>query len=78
MSYRPADVDTMTYRACLRLLGAVLKRWMRDIRDGDSQDLIPLTDLAEWLDLPLDDVRQKVDAMTVETRGRRPASRPRE
>lgn len=68
-----------TYRGCVRLLGAVLRRWMRDVRDSAQEE--DLAQLAEWLDMSLDDARQKVfELMTVETRGRRPGGpggRPR-
>ncbi len=52
---------------------------MRDVRDSAQEE--DLAQLAEWLDMSLDDARQKVfELMTVETRGRRPGGpggRPR-
>lgn len=64
------------YRACRRLLGAILLRWIKDAKIDQGE----ISGLSDWLDLSYNETQAKINEFPKETRGRRPGSpggRPR-
>jgi len=63
-----APEDLPDERGCVRLLGALLLRWMKDSRHDPEELLL----LAEWIEQPVERTVRLVRELATETRGRRP------
>lgn len=64
------------YRANVRLIGAILRRWMKDARNNQAE----LDSLSQWIDKSPEQTTEMINELVTETRGRRPGGhggRPR-